>query len=85
MRSHRGYAWTNASLEAKHWIIDVSLRITGRLKTGADGMVREGREGGREGGEGRGGEGRGEGRGGEEGGEEVEGVDRGKGEGRYYY
>lgn len=38
--SHKGWAWTNRSFSHKHWYVDVSLRISGRHKTGADGMVR---------------------------------------------
>lgn len=40
IRSHRGWAWAKDPLQATHWFIDVSVRIAGRLKTGADGMVR---------------------------------------------
>lgn len=39
VRSHRGWAWSKEALQATHWMIDVSVRITGRLKAGADGMA----------------------------------------------
>ena len=32
--------WSKKPLASNNWMLDVSLRITGRLKNGADGMVR---------------------------------------------
>lgn len=39
IKSRRGWIWTKSSFSAKHWMLDVSLRVTGRLKTGADGLA----------------------------------------------
>ena len=39
IKSRRGFIWSKTSFSSKHWMIDVSLRVTGRLKTGADGLV----------------------------------------------
>ena len=40
MKSRRGWIWAKQPFSHGHWMVDVSLRVTGRLKTGADGMVR---------------------------------------------
>ena len=39
IRSRRGWVWTKNPFNHAHWMIDISLRVTGRLKNGADGMV----------------------------------------------
>lgn len=39
IKSRRGWIWTTGSFSAKHWMVDITLRVTGRLKTGADGMA----------------------------------------------
>ena len=40
MKSRRGWVWSKNSLSASHWFVDVTLKVTGRVKSGADGMVR---------------------------------------------
>jgi hypothetical protein len=35
-----GWIWSKNPLTADHWLIDVKLRVTGRGRVGADGMVR---------------------------------------------
>lgn len=39
IKSRRGWVWTKDTFSSNHWMVDVSLRVTGRLKTGADGLV----------------------------------------------
>ena len=39
IKSRRGWIWTKSSFSSSHWMVDLSVRVTGRLKTGADGMV----------------------------------------------
>ncbi len=39
VKSRRGWVWSVNPLAADHWMMDISMRITGRLKNGADGMV----------------------------------------------
>ncbi len=36
-----GWIWSKNTLTADHWLLDVKLRVTGRGRVGADGMVRE--------------------------------------------
>ena len=36
-----GWIWTKNPMTADHWLLDVKLRVTGRGRVGADGMVRE--------------------------------------------
>ncbi|XP_064388414.1 protein ERGIC-53-like [Halichondria panicea] len=39
VKSRRGWVWSVNPLAADHWMMDISMRITGRLKNGADGMA----------------------------------------------
>ena len=39
IKSRKGWVWTKNAFSHPHWMIDVSVRVTGRLKHGADGMV----------------------------------------------
>ncbi len=39
VKSRRGWVWSINPLTANNWMVDISMRITGRLKNGADGMV----------------------------------------------
>jgi hypothetical protein len=36
-----GWIWSKNPLSADHWVLDIKLRVTGRGRVGADGMVRE--------------------------------------------
>ena len=36
-----GWIWSKNSLSAENWLLDVKLRVTGRGRVGADGMVTE--------------------------------------------
>ena len=31
--------WSKNPLSAAHWYLDITLKVTGRVKSGADGMV----------------------------------------------
>ena len=35
-----GWIWSKNTLSADNWILDVKVRVTGRGRVGADGMVR---------------------------------------------
>jgi hypothetical protein len=35
-----GWIWSKNPLKSDHWVLDVKLRVTGRGRVGADGMVR---------------------------------------------
>lgn len=37
---HSGWVWAKHKFSHKHWMVDITMRISGRLKNGADGMVR---------------------------------------------
>lgn len=39
IKSRKGWVWTKNAFSHPHWMIDVSVRVTGRLKHGADGMA----------------------------------------------
>ncbi len=39
VKSRKGWVWSVNPLVANDWMVDMSMRITGRLKNGADGMV----------------------------------------------
>lgn len=39
IKSRRGWVWSKNPLSASHWFVDVSVKVTGLLKSGADGMV----------------------------------------------
>ncbi|XP_014681535.1 PREDICTED: protein ERGIC-53-like [Priapulus caudatus] len=39
IRSQKGYMWTNTPFQADHWEIEVTIRINGRGRIGADGMA----------------------------------------------
>ena len=39
IRSQKGRIWTKTPLTADHWLLELKLRITGRGRVGADGMV----------------------------------------------
>ena len=39
IKSRKGWVWAKNAYSHPHWMIDVSLKVTGRLKHGADGMV----------------------------------------------
>ena len=41
IRSQRGRIWSKTPLTADNWLLELKLRITGRGRVGADGMVRE--------------------------------------------
>ena len=34
-----GWIWTKNAMTADNWLLDVKLRVTGRGRVGADGMV----------------------------------------------
>ena len=36
-----GWIWSKNTMTADNWLLDVKLRVTGRGRVGADGMVRE--------------------------------------------
>lgn len=40
IRSQRGRIWSKTPLSADNWLLELKLRITGRGRVGADGMVR---------------------------------------------
>lgn len=37
--SYIGGAWNKHQFAHKHWMVDVTLSVSGKLKHGADGMV----------------------------------------------
>ena len=39
IKSRKGWVWTKNVYAQPHWMVDVTVRVTGRLKHGADGMV----------------------------------------------
>lgn len=39
IKSRRGWVWTKERFSSANWMVDVTLRVTGRLKNGADGMA----------------------------------------------
>ena len=38
--SYLGWVWTKNTMTADSWLLDVKLRVTGRGRVGADGMVK---------------------------------------------
>jgi hypothetical protein len=36
-----GWIWTKNAMTADNWLLDVKLRVTGRGRVGADGMVKD--------------------------------------------
>lgn len=41
LRSQRGSAWTKNRVKFEHWEAEVTFRVSGRGRMGADGLVRE--------------------------------------------
>jgi hypothetical protein len=36
-----GWIWSKNTMTADNWVLDVKLRVTGRGRVGADGMVKD--------------------------------------------
>lgn len=39
IRSQKGWIWSKNTMTADHWLLEVKIRVNGRGRVGADGMV----------------------------------------------